>query len=559
MKLRNAALILGALLLGTASASAYSVKGANAGLTLSPVDTEQFSIKAADSNSFVVNLVGVKGTSSSTTFVQGTNGKWNTEWFNASVLSYSGSPDSTTNDYIRQQQKYVLTITPNAGFEISEVLMIPASGNKGVFSNLALGNATGKASGSNYILTPTDGNEAITADYESGSMLRYTLEITITPWAEAGDAVRLEVATPPTRTDFFVGEAFSVDGLEVLGYDENGNSKAIDTSLIEFEPAVGHVFTKEDITPEGGIEVYGIYEEGDAILELGAGTDVEAWTYTVSDVPETDKYALIESESDLLIGSKVVLGLDGEASEQFAARYESERLYLGTETVMPANDHVINIDPTEDIQPIVFEIRVGLDDETFALYSESDGGYLTGESGETNLSFSQTLSKYASVKISERSNGKYRIAFPNNSNRFLGTSADYIRAYASSSTTNGEVHLYSLPTTPEESAAELARYIMESDTAGQCVTKFPVARRAYLELMNDEGRASFELITDAYERYLAWAAALGENPFANEPAAAYLPYGQSENTSTWLALGALGLATVVGCLGFFGLKRRKKA
>lgn len=560
MKLTNAVLILGALLLGAASASTYTSNGLDAGFNIKPIEATQFSVKAADSNSFVVTLVGMSGKSSGMTYAQSKSGTWTTDWFSASVLhNNSGQPDPTAKDYIRHQGFYTLDIKPELGYEISQILMVEQSGNAGDFSALSLTNAKGAYSGSDYLLTPIDPASEIIASYPSGkSMLRYNLEITVSELPTAGDAIRLEVATPPTRTDFFVGEAFNIDGLEILGYDENGNSKAIDTSLIEFEPSVGHIFTEEDITPDGGVEVYGIYQEGDAILEFGNGTDVVGWNYTVSEVPETEKYNLIDGSTDLLVGSKVILGLDGTLSEKFAARFESERLYVGTETVTPANDGAIYIDPLQDVQPIVFEVRVGLDEGTFALYSESEGGYLTGKSGGTELNFSQTLKGLGCLSISESGNNGYRIVFPNNTNRFLGMSSSYIRGYASSGT-NDEVHLYSLPTTPEESATELARYIMESDTAGQCVTKFPVARRAYLELMNDEGRAAFELITDAYERYLAWAAALGENPFANEPAAAYLPYGQSENTSTWLALGALGLATVVGCLGFFGLKKRKKA
>ncbi len=162
---------------------------------------ESLTVKRAnDADSLTVYLVGIKGTTSENTFAQATTGKWSTEWFDASVLHKNGSPDTTQNDYIRQQKDYTLTITPKGGSNITSVLMDAASGNKGSFTSLQLVNASGSSEGSDYRLTPVDPTASISATLPSGSMLRYNLEITIELPAPIGDVVSLGVQKAPLPT-----------------------------------------------------------------------------------------------------------------------------------------------------------------------------------------------------------------------------------------------------------------------------------------------------------------------------------------------------------------------
>ena len=515
---------------------------------------ESLTVKRAnDADSLTVYLVGIKGTTSENTFAQATTGKWSTEWFDASVLHKNGSPDTTQNDYIRHQNGYTLTITPKGGSNITSVLMDAASGNKGSFTSLQLVNASGSSEGSDYRLTPVDPTASISATLPSGSMLRYNLEITIELPAPIGDVVSLGVQKAPADTDFYVGEAFSIDGLEVWGYDSEGNHKVIDSSLLTFEPAVGYVFTEEDITSEG-IEVHGTYSEGDTTIEFGLGTDTRAWTYTVSEAPETLNYQL-NAIDDLRIGQKVVIGLGATGGDVFANGLDN-RLTIGTEELGQGEDSVITIDPTGSIQPIVFEVRIGLGEGSFSLYSKDFGGYLLTKNGDTALSFDETLTSMGSFELASRGDG-YRITCASNSSRYLGRNGDYIGAYAVNNNYDA-ASLYSLPVASEDAAGELARYIMESDIEGQCVEKFPIAKDAYINLMDDAGRAAFETMTEAYKRYIAWATALGQNPFDDEPAQASVPFIGDSNSAAWMVTGILSFAALASGLGLVVYKKRKE-
>ena len=516
---------------------------------------ESLTVKRAnDADSLTVYLVGIKGTTSENTFAQGTTGKWSTEWFDASVLNKTGEFDPyQKNDYIRQQKDYTLTITPKGGFNISSVLMDAASENKGSFSSLTLENATGNSEGSDYRLTPVDPTASISATLPSGSMLRYNLEVTVELPAPVGDIVSLEVQTAPTDTDFYVGQAFSVDGLEVWGYDAEGNHEVIDPSLLTFEPAVGYVFTEEDITTEG-TEVHGTYSEGDTTIQFGLGTETRAWTYTVSEMPETVNYQL-NTIGDLKIGQKVVLGLDGADGDIFANGID-KRLTIGTEELGQGEDGVITIDPIGAIQPIVFEVRIALGEGSFSLYSKDFGGYLLTESGKTGLSFNETLTSLGSFELVSRGGG-YRITCASNGDRYLGRNGNYIGAYDAANPYDA-ASLYSLPVASEDAAGELARYIMESDIEGQCVEKFPIAKDAYINLMDDAGRAAFETMTEAYKRYIAWAAALGQNPFDDEPAQASVPFIGDSNSAAWMVTGILSFAALASGLGLVVYKKRKE-
>lgn len=515
---------------------------------------ESLTVKRAnDADSRTVYLVGMSGTTSGDTFAQATTGKWSTEWFDASVLSKNGAFDSTKKEHIRQQQNYTLTLTPKSGFSITSVFMVADSENAGDFSLLNLTNATGAKEGSNYRLTPNTPSDSISATLSGGKMLRYNLEITIELPAPVGDIVSLAVQKAPTDTDFYVGEAFSVDGLEVWGYDAEGNHEVIDPSLLTFQPAVGYVFTDEDITPEA-TEVHGTYSEGDTTIQFGLGTETRAWTYTVSEMPEALNYQL-NAIDDLKIGQKVVLGLDGTDGDVFANGLDN-RLTIGTEELGQGEDGVITIDPTGAIQPIVFEVRIGLGEGSFSLYSKDFGGYLLTKSGNTGLSFDETLTSLGSFELVSHGNG-YRITCARNGNRYLGRNGNYIGAYAATGSYDA-ASLYSLPVSPEDAAGELARYIMESDIEGQCVEKFPIAKDAYINLMDEAGRAAFETMTEAYERYIAWAAALGQNPFADEPAQASVPFIGNSNSATWMVTGILSFAALASGLGLVVYKKRKE-
>ncbi|HBM70546.1 MAG TPA: hypothetical protein DD377_04185 [Firmicutes bacterium] len=115
-----------------------------------------------------------------------------------------------------------------------------------------------------------------------------------------------------------------------------------------------------------------------------------------------------------------------------------------------------------------------------------------------------------------------------------------------------------------DTAATLAEYIMESDTNGQCTTKFPVANDIY-QMLSEEEKAKFvssasdETIANAVARYEAWAISLNvTNPYEayNATSGALISLKQDKNNIVFSCLfGVISIATIVG----FCLLKRKKA
>lgn len=112
----------------------------------------------------------------------------------------------------------------------------------------------------------------------------------------------------------------------------------------------------------------------------------------------------------------------------------------------------------------------------------------------------------------------------------------------------------------------LSCYIMQSETVGQCVTKFPTAKTRYLA-MGDADKASFQTLAatpgTAAERYVQWASYLGQKPW-EEGAASVSPKTNTistlndSGTSAWIiAVASLFSLTVLGSLVFYKKRRQK--
>jgi hypothetical protein len=104
-------------------------------------------------------------------------------------------------------------------------------------------------------------------------------------------------------------------------------------------------------------------------------------------------------------------------------------------------------------------------------------------------------------------------------------------------------------------AAFLASYIMESDTAGQCTTKFAYARSIYLALSSTEQEA-FLTHADAKARFEAWGVALGQDPYSTSSAARGILFGANDTNSTLVIVLVISLIAVGG---FFAIKAIRKS
>ena len=528
-----------------------------------PVDMDPVVAEAAEGPT-TITLVGMSGSSDEvTTFKQGTDGKWDNDYVTASVLNNSGNQDSTKVAYIRQEQLYTFSIQAKTNYTIDSILLVEASGNKGNFGGLTFNNATGSYSGDNYLVTPTDGGAEITSYYEKGSMLRYTAEITLTyEEVEMGPIVDVEVTTPPTKVDYYVGDTFSLDGLVLTGYDAAGNSKIIplDDEKLTLEYDEGHVFTADEKT-EG--KDFLVYYYAESLI-----TVTPTWTITVSDRPEAVEYSYINKES-MYIGTTVTLGVVDGNAEYYLSEIDGSTAVMSQETLtVDSSDGKLVLDPSATLA-VDFTIRMtdfgDSDTLVIALYNEETGYVGYGSSG-TSLKFNDTLSaNYAWTVVD--SGDSYYLRNYGATSRYLGLNDgdDEIKAYSTSNLNQyPHAHLYAFDyDDPSEAAMneaiELSRYVMESDTDWQCKTKFYVARDAYINRMTDEGREWFQIETDAWARYLAWATYLGENIDTPTKVEAYRPFTSNNEDLSWIiAVSLLGVASVAG-LTYYFIRRKKRA
>ena len=381
---------------------------------------------------------------------------------------------------------------------------------------------------------------------------------------EVGEIVRVEVTTPPTKVDYYVGDTFSLDGLVLTGYDANGNSRIIrwdgeDKANVVFDIKDGETLDVDDKTYDSPAEFGIMWTKGDFYYIVP-----NTWNYSVSDRPEADSYTLIENISDIVIGSRVILGVVHQNVEKFAYGYAvsgKTRFDVEQETFDSNVDGVINIDPNADVKPLVFEVRVAGGDGTIALYNTSDEYYIDGSDNGSDLKTNSYLSEAVYFTVKATSSG-YQLMGNNTDGRYIAmaSAGEYFRNYSN----GAAAQLYELNyDDPSEAAMneaiELSRYVMESDTDGQCETKFYVARDAYINRMTNEGREWFQSETDAWARYLAWATYLGENIDTPTKVEAYRPFTSNNEDLSWIiAVSLLGVASVAG-LTYYFIRRKKRA
>ena len=370
-----------------------------------------------------------------------------------------------------------------------------------------------------------------------------------------GETARIEVSSKPSKVTYLVGESFSLDGLQIIGIDSQGNRKLIDNSLLVTDPAEGYTFTEEDVGENKEVGI--LYEEGDSLFELG-GEAGSSWTYTVMSAEGIKTYSKL-SKGEILLGSDVIIGGSYGGSSFAAGSFNENKSLLNIVSPMSSTDSEMSFEDSGS-RAVEYEIRV-IGEGGIALYSGVAGGYLSSSS-EGDISYTEYPDSEESCWSLEWEGDQILLK---NRNRYLAyndnNGSPRIKAYSDVSQSNyAKVSLYSLPQTPEAQAAELARYVMSEDKEGQCNTKFPVAKDAYLNLMNDDGREWFDVMEEqASERYLAWAVALGQNPYSDGESQSYASPLTSGENNLLAICGSIALLTITGCLGFALYKKRKQA
>ena len=508
-----------------------------------------------------ITLVGMSGTTTGSTYAQASDGTWETPYVTASVLNKNGNADDTEATYIRQQQYYTLSIeTTNA--ELVSVKLVTASGNKGNYGKFQLTSCTGASVSGGYLLTPQEETSSIKAYLNGGSMLRYTAEVTYIPTVdEVGDIVSLRVDHAPSDVNYYIGETNSLEGLEITGLDANGATKKIELDDVNLliEPEDGHVFTEADLTPEGGAGATIMYENGSGdLIELE-----NAWTYFVSAAPEIVQYDKL-GPSEIAVGSRVILAVEYSGSYYLSAGFKSDRI------------DVINPDSLigdslglyeNNASASIWEVRPADGAGTISLYSKEQGKYLGVNSEGNDISL---ISTFDIEKCTwEIQTGDYPAGYRLYSavgERYLSYNHNNGKGRFKPYTENSSyvyAGLYRVSThSASDEAAELSRYLMEADTEDQCLTKFEIAKDAYLNRMGEDGRELFktgDTYLDAKNRYEAWARHLGQLPYEEGAVQAFRFFNGNEGSMNWAIAGAsLGIA-VLGAAGYLFYRKKKVA
>lgn len=510
-----------------------------------------------------ITLVGIKNTSSGNTYAQNTDGTWVTDYVYGSVLNASGNPDPTiTNAYIRHQGGYTLTLgVTNA--QLVSVKLISDSKNEGNYNFLSLTSCTGTSISDGYLLTPEEGALEIKAKHSSGEkMLRYTAEVTYIPTVdEVGDIVSLRVDNVPSDVNYYIGETNSLEGLEITGLDANGATKKIelDDANLLIEPEDGHVFTEADLTPEGGAGATIMYENGSGdLIELE-----NAWTYFVSAAPEIVQYDKL-GPTEIAIGSRVILAVEYSGSYYLSAGFKSDRI----DVINPDSLIGDSLGLYEDNSSAsIWEVRPADGAGTISLYSKEQGKYLGVTSDGKDIDLLTTFDNEQCTWEIQTGNypagyrlysavGKRYLSYNHYSGkgRFKPYTVNSSYVYAG---------LYRVSThSAYDEAAELSRYMMETDTKDQCLTKFEIAKDAYLNRMGEDGRELFktgDTYLDAKNRYEAWARHLGQLPYEEGAVQAFRFFNGNEGSMNWAIAGAsLGIA-VLGAAGYLFYRKKKVA
>ena len=487
------------------------------------------------------------------------------------LTQYPNSSTTTpvvTNADIRVYKKHSLVLEPFANVRITSVEMKALSDRYG-FDNASLENATRTGTNTEGVLTPIDGSKSITITQSGDEQVRF--EYLIVHWVyampvEFGILASVQVNTTPTRLSYMTGDAASLEGLSVIAYDSDGNSEVVslDDEGLTITPAEGYVFTEEDV---GDHQAVVSYTRGD--VTVSAET---TWTYHV-EVLQTTEYVKATSVNDILLGDEIIIvGTNG--GKTYAMGAQESNVRGAVEIGNPVEGKLTIADNVVDVARLTIRVS-GVAGGSLALYDNDgdDVGYLAASnSSSKNYLYTNDEADGYSSWVLGSSNGDLTLTAVEGSSSSPRTSLrfNYINGnprfscyqIMSNVETFPHVEIYVREHVAADQAAELTRYMMESDTENQCLTKFEIAKDAYLNRMGDDGRELFKTgdeYLDAKTRYEAWASHLGQLPYEEGAVQAFRFFNGNEGSMNWAIAGAsLGIA-VLGAAGYLFYRKKKVA
>ena len=377
--------------------------------------------------------------------------------------------------------------------------------------------------------------------------ITYTLGNTV---AEFENFSTLEIKTEAINKEFKVGQTFNITGLVLTATDtvNNISKDYISGFTTNFDSYKTNAFQESDVGNNKTV-----------VVTLTIGEVEKTVQYTIS-IVNPPKYSAASS-LDLYEGSKVIIVCSDSEAEILAAAGAIN------------GDYLSSVDGTLDGEYIAFNsnfVEFTIEYYGSDILLKSNGKYLR-HNGDKKVAFSDTIMDgcswtYDGNEIINADHSSYSLQYNSGNPRFT----DY-----SSSQKAATLYVSSLsqPTDTMKAETFAQKYLHMRDYLGTkgedgdnyCLESgknyFAIAAEAYTSL-TAEVKTEFKKLTDAVERFEAWAAACGKTINLDTGAVTakglYSPIAIESSDESSLAIVIISVISITAIGGFFFIRRKKE-
>ena len=488
---------------------------------------------------------------------------------NTKVNNYLGG-DSNNRTSSRMYTNNLLTITPLDDYEITSIVFNSTSGNYATaLDSSTWTNATSSVLGSVVTVVPTDGKEEIKATI-GGTCGFTSIKINYKYYSGLPVVTLTDISleTSDVQTVFTVGDAFNYDHLVVTAnYSDNSHTTIGNGDFTITSPDMSKSGNKTiTVTYEGKSASYSIivnppeassitatvskiYHPGDVIsnsdIHVVDNLNNEITSFEFANSGYQIKYADTPSggtkgtktfENAITYGS-LSCSLTVETQRENRTDISSEDVVdtLTAADLTATSNTYVDFDNVSKTSNAIYKgqsaksngggIQLRTKNSNSGIVTTSSGGTIknisvTVESGENTVDIYAKNSPYLSASDLYGSNQEKgtKVGSLSATGTIDFEKFDDNYTYLGIRSNNNAIYLSSVEITYEgagqDTATNVANYIMYADNEGQCQTKFDVAQ-GYFEGLSDSEKVSFMtsddyVISTARTRFSAWAAHLGK-------------------------------------------------
>ena len=428
----------------------------------------------------------------------------------------------------------------------------------------------------------------ITGTYEGGATADLTADCTFSPatFESAGEQVITVTHTPSGKvTSFNVNvserkvtsvsltekvDAFDAGQTFTLGDDAKLTAIWNDGSetplSIDDEGVLVELFSDLSGVPGQGKKIDSSYvlsveDDGLYVNVSYGGESARKYQISVRDVINVSNgsFYLVNDVANISIGDHIVIA--GTKSEGSYAIGTTQNKNNRAAVAVSIVDDKIDLTPNGDVQ--IIKIEAGYQEGTFSM--SVTGGYLGVFQDDNRLTTGETVSANTSWVLSGGSAASIKsCAYPSRSLK-LNISSDLMACYTSGQT---DVSIYKFATDHDVVTNFVDTYMHMSDynaNENMCYGPdgyYAKAKEALVKL-TDKQIELFKTDSEfaaAHARYLAWAAANGDNsPYSGEYVSPALSIRNSDDLVDIAIISALAVAGIAAAGAFVFLRRKKEA